>query len=71
MMRYLDEMDILDKLISYAGWNTNCNALGTTLSQAYIGKDDRLCNLLYRIIDDVLYQSAVRHEVIAEDLPAF
>jgi len=71
LIRYLDELDILDKLISYAGWNTNCNTLGTTLSQACIGKDNALYNLLYRIIDDVCYQSAVRHEVIAADLPEY
>ena len=68
LIRYLDELDILDKLISYAGWNTNCNTLGTTLAQACIGKGVNLHNLLYRIIEDGCYQSVVRHEV-AKDLP--
>ncbi|MCL2208995.1 MAG: DUF4127 family protein [Treponema sp.] len=71
LIRYLDELDILDKLISYAGWNTNCNTLGTTLSQACIGENDGLFNLLYRIMDDVCYQAAVRHEVTAIDLPEY
>ena len=69
LIQYLDELDILDKLVSYAGWNTNCNTLGTTLAQACIGNGGDLHNLLYRIIEDACYQSAVRHEVTLTDLP--
>ena len=39
LIEYLDELNILDQLVSYAGWNTNCNSLGTTLSQAFIGQE--------------------------------
>ncbi|MDR0323731.1 MAG: DUF4127 family protein [Treponema sp.] len=69
LIRYLDELDVIDKLISYAGWNTNCNTLGTTLAQACIGGSVNLHNLLYRIIEDGCYQAVVRHEVTAEELP--
>jgi hypothetical protein len=69
LIRYLDELDALDKLKSYAGWNTNCNTLGTTLAQACIGDDVNLHNLLYRIIEDGCYQAVVRHEVTAVELP--
>ena len=68
-IRYLDELDILDKLISYAGWNTNCNTLGTTLAQACVARDVNLHNLLYRIIEDGCYQAVVRHELTRADLP--
>ena len=61
LIRYLDEMEILDKLCSYAGWNTNCNTLGTTLAQASLGSN--IYNLLYRIIEDVCYQTYVRHDI--------
>jgi hypothetical protein len=66
LIRYLDELDVLDKLCSYAGWNTNCNSLGTVLAQACFGSN--LPNLLYRIIEDVCYQADVRHDIINHDL---
>jgi len=80
LIQYLDKLDILDKLSSYAGWNTNCNTLGTTLAQACIGaganlpqrlpgKRQGMHNLFYRIIEDGCYQAVVRHEVSAADLP--
>lgn len=66
LVRYLDELEVLDKLDSYAGWNTNCNTLGTVLAQACIGANLR--NLLYRIIEDVCYQADVRHDISNHDL---
>jgi len=69
LIRYLDDIDVLDKLISYAGWNTNCNTLGTTLAQACVARDINLHNLLYRIIEDGCYQAVVRHELIRADFP--
>jgi hypothetical protein len=72
LIRYLDELDVLDKLSSYAGWNTNCNTLGTTLAQACIAfGGGNLHNLLYRIIEDGCYQAVVRHEITAVELPKF
>ena len=69
LIDYLDEMNILDSLVSYAGWNTNCNSLGTTLAQAFIGGIiNTLNNLCYRIIEDVFYQSIVRKSVVENDL---
>lgn len=67
LIRYLDELDVLDKLISYAGWNTNCNSLGTTLSQAVMGYN--INHLCYRIIEDVFYQTIVRKDVVDNELP--
>ena len=66
LIRYLDKLGVLDKLCSYAGWNTNCNTLGTVLSQACLGAN--MHNLLYRIIEDVCYQADVRHDVSNNDL---
>jgi len=74
-IHFLDDLDVLDKLLSYAGWNTNCNTLGTTLAQACIAYSETkdltagLQNLLYRIIDDFCYQAIVRHELIRADFP--
>lgn len=67
-IQYLDQLDVLDKIVSYAGWNTNCNTLGTTLSQAMIGKENFISNLCYRLIEDVFYQSSVRKDVVEHEL---
>jgi hypothetical protein len=69
LINYLDKTDVLDKLISYAGWNTNCNTLGTTLAQACISLASgvNLHNLLFRIVEDACYQSVVRHEMATDE----
>lgn len=68
LIQYLDDFNVLGKLVSYAGWNTNCNSLGTCLSQAFIGEMCHRHHLCYRIIEDVFYQAIVRKEVIEKDL---
>lgn len=69
LITYLDDLHVLDKLCSYAGWNTNCNSLGTTLAQAFLGQQNIQENLCYRIIEDVFYQSIVRSDVVEHCLP--
>lgn len=69
LISYLDDLDVLDKLCSYAGWNTNCNSLGTTLAQAFLGQAKIYENLCYRIIEDVFYQTIVRSDVVDHCLP--
>ena len=69
LIGYLDELNVLDKLNSYAGWNTNCNTLGTTLAQACLGETNTIKNICFRIIEDVFYQACVRKEVANYDLP--
>lgn len=68
----LDRLGVLGSLASYAGWNTNCNTLGTTLAQAIVGRPGQAAtrNLYYRIIEDVFYQAEVRPAVVDRDLPA-
>lgn len=68
LVRYLDQLNVIDKLISYAGWNTNCNTLGTALAQACIGEGINIHNLLYRVIEDTGYQAVVRHDIESNDI---
>src|SRR5699024_11837227 len=72
----LNEYNLLDKLISYKGWNTNCNTLGTTIAAGIFGfeRNNELKikkNLLYNLFDDVFYQSKIRKEVTHQLLPSF
>mgnify|MGYP004624590323 FL=1 len=67
LIYYLDELDLLDKICGYAGWNTNCNTTGTVLAQMQLGKEN-IENNLYHVIEDCFYQASVRQEVIHQDL---
>ena len=68
LIRFLDEKGLLDRIYAYAGWNTNCNTLGTVLSVGQISDHVPVENIIYRIIEDVFYQAEVRTAVIEHDL---
>ena len=63
LIHYLDELDLLDELKGYAGWNTNCNTTGTVLAQAELGRE-AISNTIYHIIEDAFYQAKVRKMII-------
>lgn len=72
-IRLLDEHLLLDDLLSYKGWNTNCNTLGTTLAAAIfaydaVDEEARKNNVLYHLFDDVFYQAVVRMEITKNEL---
>ncbi|KON88713.1 hypothetical protein AF332_19165 [Sporosarcina globispora] len=75
LITLLDEEGILDQLLSYKGWNTNCNTLGTTIAQGVVGLREQTDiireNLLYHLLDDYFYQSEVRMEMVADFLPKY
>ena len=69
LISYLDNLGVMDKLAAYAGWNTNCNTLGTALAQAILGRqgsEATRANLAYRVIEDFIYQTSVRWQVDVE-----
>lgn len=73
LIKFLDEKSLYDKLIGYAGWNTNSNTLGTVLGMSIYGFDENNNNhhhhLIYRLLEDVYYQSFARQKVVDEYLP--
>ncbi len=72
LVKRLDSFDLLDKLLAYAGWNTNANTLGTVLAAAILGHDtghSLLRHMIYRYIEDVCYQTVVRQVVQVKELP--
>lgn len=69
LVKYLDQLNILGKIHSYKGWNTNCNTLGTTLGAGFLADgctQERTTNIVYHIMEDVCYQSVVRSELIEQ-----
>lgn len=75
LINLLDDYEVLDKLISYKGWNTNCNTLGTTIAQGVIacyGDIDNnkiKKNIIYHLFEDVFYQALVRKDISQNVLP--
>lgn len=73
LLTMLDEERLLDSLISYKGWNTNCNTLGTTICQGVLGMNglpDMIQeNVLYHVLDDYVYQAEIRMEMVHDFLP--
>ncbi|MBO3092981.1 DUF4127 family protein [Schleiferilactobacillus harbinensis] len=74
LIKRLDRHEVLAKLWSYAGWNTNANTLGTVLADSLLKLDSAPAAvnpvyLAYRIVEDVLYQTVVRQTVLNDVLP--
>ncbi|MGF7047431.1 hypothetical protein J2T13_001936 [Paenibacillus sp. DS2015] len=75
LITLLDEERILDQLVSYKGWNTNCNTLGSTICQGVValhGKPDIIQhNVIYHLLDDYFYQAEIRMDMTADFLPKY
>lgn len=67
LIKLLKENNLLDKLDVYKGWNTNCNSLGSAISNACLNQistnENRLKNLALSYYEDVIYQGIVKGEV--------
>lgn len=76
LIKGLDKVGLLEELLSYKGWNTNCNTLGTTLAAAILAynsekQNEVKENIIYHLLDDVCYQSIARNKVTKLVLPEF
>ncbi|MGL4374007.1 MAG: DUF4127 family protein, partial [Turicibacter sp.] len=66
LIKHLNSQQLLDKVLSYAGWNTNANTLGTAIGHAVYNlnfKQSKLDFLMLRYYEDVLYCAKVRRYV--------
>lgn len=64
---------LVSNIKSYHAWNTNCNTLGSTLSEACVflqALEHKVKeNLISSIFEDVFYEGKIRKELIDEYLP--
>lgn len=73
LLNMLLKQNLIDKIYSYAGWNTSGNTLGTVISHSMIkfncnksGIDDFY---VLRLLEDWGYQAMIRQDISREDLP--
>ena len=74
LVQLLDETQLLDGLMSYKAWNTNCNSLGSSLAALAFCRgnyDERKVqeNLLHNLFEDLFYQALIRMTITREVLP--
>lgn len=73
LLAYMDKLNLLDKIYGYAGWNTNCNSLGSVLAHGMFALDNKIekqfHHLFIRYIEDGIYQPLVRKKINDELLP--
>ncbi|EAC2448905.1 hypothetical protein AFX74_00343 [Listeria monocytogenes] len=74
LIELLDEKGILEEILSYKAWNTNCNSLGSSLAglafcQATFNKEKVKENLLANIYEDLFYQAIIRKQITDNVLP--
>ncbi|MGL5721348.1 MAG: DUF4127 family protein [Brevinema sp.] len=74
LLMLMDEYQLLEKCLVYAGWNTTGNTLGTVLSQLFFIPTitrPEICtiNIVERLLSDWIYQGIVRWDVERDVLP--
>ncbi|MEM9770152.1 MAG: DUF4127 family protein [Cyanobacteria bacterium P01_D01_bin.73] len=74
LIEMLDKNGTLDQIIAYAGWNTNCNTLGTAIATAIfsLGSDNQSAiktNIIQHLLEDAFYQGIIRTKIIDTYLP--
>ncbi|MGX7131567.1 DUF4127 family protein [Enterococcus songbeiensis] len=75
LLQVLDQKNLIEQLICYKAWNTNCNSLGSTLSaltfaQNEVDEKAMMDNLISNIFEDGFYQAAIRMDLTKTLLPS-
>lgn len=73
LIKLLDERNLLDKVISYTGWNTHANTLGTVISSMQIAEDINskvIENTIMHILEAGFYQASIRMNINLNYLPS-
>jgi len=76
LLNILNSNNLLDKLASYAGWNTNANTLGTVLAQGFLyllnGPSKAHFDFLaLRYLEDLGYCSSVRFDCVDNEIEKY
>ncbi len=74
LVTMLDDLSLFDPLLAYAGWNTNCNTLGTVIATAILGhasphREAIALNKIHHLLEDWAYQAVVRMDMVRNYLP--
>ncbi|MEM9213291.1 MAG: DUF4127 family protein [Cyanobacteria bacterium P01_F01_bin.150] len=75
LVQMLDDAQLWDDILAYAGWNTCCNTLGTAIASASLGFNSTKIgviqhNKIYRLLEDWAYQSVARMDIANQYLPS-
>ena len=75
LIELLDDGELLDPIVAYAGWNTNCNTLGTAIATAILGhhstnSETLTYNKIHHLLEDWIYQAITRMAMIDGFLPS-
>ncbi|WOO87971.1 DUF4127 family protein [Mollicutes bacterium LVI A0039] len=74
LIRLLDELNLLDKIYGYTGWNTHANTLGTVISTMQITEGinhELITNNINHIIEAGFYQAIVRMDITKNTLSKY
>lgn len=73
LLNMLLKQNLIDKIYSYAGWNTSGNTLGTVISHSMIKLNYSRNEIdefyILRLLEDWGYQAMIRQDISREDLP--
>ncbi|MEH0152508.1 DUF4127 family protein [Limibacter armeniacum] len=75
LVQLMDDLNLWNKTLAYAGWNTNCNTIGTVLATAIIGleadsQQEIDFNKIYHLLEGWAYQTAIRMDMVKHYLPS-
>ncbi len=75
LVEMLDEAQLWDRVLAYAGWNTCGNTLGTAIAAGILGchsleEDVIATNTIARLLEDWGYQTVVRQSLQHDYLPS-